>query len=227
MKQVFNDSVIEVNKSKDGIVFSHRVGEDDGKVTVGFYKAVFSSGEFTKIQKSYYLMAKFLEHYKGIEAKVGNYVTCRACETPDGGMLIVDADGTAKIFDANGEIVNQTVITYHGEPPYSVAVSGRSFWCSYPEDNSIVRYSLKSMREELKLGGSRSAFKEPQGLFIEGGEMFVCNSGTNTLWRIGLSNYAVTEYAHFEEPVHSFMRSGKYEFVILDSGLYLLELVDL
>ena len=57
--------------------------------------------------------------------------------------------------------------------------------------------------------------------------MFVCNAGSKKLWQVNLSSYAVTEYAELGEPVHGFVRSGENEFVILDSGLYLLELVDL
>ncbi len=227
MKQVFTNDVIQVHPTADGIIFSHRFSEEDGKLTVAFKKAVFKTGEFSRIQKSYYLIAKFSNHYKNIEQKIGNYITCLCSELSDGGLLVIDADGTARRFDEDGNEVKKELLNYHGEAPSGMAVSGRSFWCSYKNDNSIVRYNLATMREELKLGGSHSTFSKPEGLWIEGREMFVCNSGSNKLWKVGLSTYAVTEYAQFSEPVHYFMRSGNNDFVILESGLYLLELVDL
>ena len=227
MKQIFTNDILQVHPTADGIVFSHKLSTDGERVTVAFSKAVFRTGEFTRIQKNYYLMAKFGSHYKYIEDNIGNYITCQAALLDNGGLICVETDGTARVFDKDGNIVKTAELNYHGEVPASVAVSGRSFWCSYPEDNSIVRYSLLTLREELKLGGRRSGFSSPEGLFIEGKEMFVCNAGSKKLWQVNLSSYAVTEYAELGEPVHGFVRSGENEFVILDSGLYLLELVDL
>ena len=78
------------------------------------------------------------------------------------------------------------------------------------------------MRVELRIGGKSSPFSTPKNIFIDGNCAYVCNNSTNNITKVNLENYSVEEHCAFEEGVHSFVKSGKYEFVLLDSGLYLL-----
>ncbi len=223
MKKVFGDEVLEVCPINDGIVAAYCCSEDDEKITVGFRKIDFLSGEVSNIQKSYYMLAKFGAQYKIAENIVGNYLTCSAKELQGDELIIVEKDGTAHILDENGEETKTSRLRYKGEPPKSIAVSGKYLWASFPIDDSIVRFNLKTLREELRLGGHPSTFSQPEGVWAHGDDLFVCNSGSNSIFRISISSYAVEEYITFDEPVHSYMCSGVHEFVWLDSGFYLLE----
>ena len=40
--------------------------------------------------------------------------------------------------------------------------------------------------------------------------------------KVNLEDYSVDELYTFEEPVQSYIKSGKFEFVLLDSGLYVI-----
>ncbi len=223
MKKVFGDEVLEVCPINDGIVAAYRCDEDDEKITIGFRKIDFLSGEVTNIQKSYYMIAKFGAQYKIAENIVGNYLTCSAEALQGDELIIVEKDGAAHILDGNGEETKTARLRYKGEPPKSIAVTGKYLWASFPVDDSIVRFNLKTLREELRLGGHPSTFSQPEGIFARGDDLYVCNSGSNTIYRISISSYAVDEYISFEESVHGYMCSGVYEFVWLDSGFYLLE----
>ena len=84
---------------------------------------------------------------------------------------------------------------------------------------------MNTMREELRIGGSNdSSFMGPEGLWIdeEQGKLIVCNSGANNLLEVNMKTYTVAEKATFDEPVHKYLKIGTREFVVLDSGLYLL-----
>lgn len=223
MKKVFDQGILQCCPTTDGILIAHSVSEDDGKLTVGFCRVVFKSGEFQPVQKSFFMMAKFGVHYKDIEGKTKNYITCKAHELDDGGIIVIDADGTGKKITADGEIEKEERIVYKGDTPSDFAVSGKSFWCSFKDDDSIVRFNVKTMREELRLGGIHSTFSKPEGIFADGNILYVCNAGSNKIWRVNADNYSVEEYIELPEPVHSYMQSGRYEFALLDSGLYLIE----
>lgn len=227
LKKIFGSETLQVIPVSDGLVVSYRMGDEDGKTRVGFRHINFSDGRIQNVQRSYYLVARYGNLYKYIDGTAKNYFTCLSADLSDGGALCVESDGTALKMDENGEIIWRGELLHKGVAPYDIAPAGRSFWASFPKNSSLVRYSLKTMREELKLGGVNSAICSPEGIWTEGKEIFVCNKEPHKIYKVNLSNYDVVEYASFEEPVHRFVQSGGYEFVLLDSGLYMLELIDL
>ena len=75
----------------------------------------------------------------------------------------------------------------------------------------------------MRIGSENSqTFSEPVSLSIYRKEMFVCNAGSNKIRKISLSNYLVSDYKQFDEPVYKYIRSALKEFVILSSGVYVL-----
>lgn len=86
----------------------------------------------------------------------------------------------------------------------------------------LLRYNLSTMREELRIGGNKSPFSRPEGLFVEGDSVMVCNSGSSKLIQVDLNSYSVFEYEDFEEPIHQYVQVGDCRFAVLDSGLYLI-----
>ncbi|MBO5725905.1 MAG: hypothetical protein J6S00_02440, partial [Clostridia bacterium] len=83
---------------------------------------------------------------------------------------------------------------------------------------------LMSMREELRIGGgSSSPFNEPIDLFADGDDMYVCNAGSNTVLKVNTTSYVTEEYRKFEQDVLQFIKNGRYEFVVLENGVYLLD----
>ena len=53
-------------------------------------------------------------------------------------------------------------------------------------------------------------------------QLIVCNSNAKSILEVNMKTYTVRERTVFEEPVHRYMRIDGKEFVLLDSGLYLL-----
>ena len=78
------------------------------------------------------------------------------------------------------------------------------------------------MREELRIGGNKSPFSRPEGLFVEGDNIMVSNAGSSKLIQVNLNTYSVFEYEDFEEPIRQYVKVGDYRFAVLDSGLYLI-----
>lgn len=86
----------------------------------------------------------------------------------------------------------------------------------------MLRYSLSTMREELRIGGKTSPFNKPRSLFLEGDDAYVCNVGSKKIVKVNLTDYTVSEFLEFPEEVYQYVKSDIYGFVILKSGLYMI-----
>ena len=95
---------------------------------------------------------------------------------------------------------------------------------SNPDGNAIVRYSLRNMREDLRVGSEHSdVLKSPEYLFRAAtGKMLVCTGENRKILSVNLDSYVIDEYMSFNEPVRQYTRIGHDEVVLLDSGIYML-----
>ena len=114
-------------------------------------------------------------------------------------------------------------LTHKGNPMTAAAVDGNSLWCSYKDSGIVIRYNLRTMRDELRLGGGRNpVITGPKGLYIQDGCMRVCDVDNCKIFEIDLSSYSMSVYREFDEPVHQYIKIRAYEFALLDSGIYML-----
>ena len=222
MKKVFGSNILQVLPTSDGILIAYSSEISENKATVGFKRIVFETGAVTNVPKGYFLVEKFGNNYKTFEEQVQNYITCRVVDLGNGSTLIYETNGNAKIFDSDAKLTWSGAFKYKNCPITSAAVRRKHLWASYSKENAIIRYNLATMREELRLGGASSPLEKPKGLYTLGNEMIVCSSGANKLLNVDLSSYVINEYMSFDERVHEYIVSGEYEFVLLDSGLYLI-----
>jgi hypothetical protein len=78
------------------------------------------------------------------------------------------------------------------------------------------------MREELRIGGTNSPFDKPTDIFIDDDTAFISNSGSNKIIKVNLNSYSVREYKEFSEAVYAYRKVKDREFVLLESGIYVL-----
>ena len=222
MKPIFEGEVYEMLPKSDGIVFSYCRGVEDNNVTVGFKMLSFENGSLVDVAKNIYLVTKFGSNYRAAVRVCENYITSKAVVLPNDKLFIVSAGGQAYIADITGDIDWSGEIGYRNCPPNDIAFYNNALWASFANENALIRFNPNTMREELKVGGKRSPFDAPKDIFIDGATAVVCNNGSNKLIKINLDSYAVEEYKQFEERPHSYLKIGKFEFVLLDSGIYLI-----
>ena len=155
----------------------------------------------------------------------GGFITCNCVELDNNRLLVVRDGGEATIYDARNKIEWQGTIKYKGEGPSGITGAGSVLWASFYESNTLVRFNLRTMREELRIGGSNdSSFSGPKGLWIDEktDKLYVCNHKAKNILEVNIKNYTVKEHASFEESVYKYMKVGNRELTVLDSGLYLL-----
>lgn len=223
MEQLYDSSALDIVPMSDGMVFAYCQDKTDEQMTIAFKMISFETGVMTNVTSDFYSIAKFGTQYKSCPLQIDNLVTCKIADLPNGNILYVNDKGETAITDSDGNTVFSGILSHKGNAVSSVAVDANSIWCAFKDSGIIIRYNARTMRDELRLGGGRTPIiSAPKGIFIEDGIMKVCDTIQNKIFEIDLNSYSMKVYKEFDEPVHQYIKIRSYEFVLLDSGLYML-----
>lgn len=222
MKKIFDGKIYEILPKSDGIVFPYQKAVVDEGDIVWYKMLSLENSNMTDISKNVYWNLKFGSNYAVAVNTAKNFVSTKAILLPNGRLLMCCESGQVFIIDPDGMINIAGELKYRDFPPSDIAFYKNSIWASFENHNVLIRFNINTMRVELRIGGKNSPFDQPKNLFVEGQNAYVCNTGTNNIVKVDLESYSVEEHLSFEEPVHSFVKSGNFEFVLLDSGLYII-----
>lgn len=225
MKKLFSDEIYDILEADEGFIVVYRHSEVEDKVIVSYKSVNTETGVVSQRTRTDYEYVKFAGIDPNFDPQSSKFITCSCAVLEDGGIFVVSKNGDARVIDADGNTSWQGTIKYKDCGPSSVAYYGHTLWASFSERNSLIRFNLRTMREELRIGGSNdSSFSGPEGLWINEpeGQLIVCNSKANNILEVNIKTYTVRERAVFDEPVHKYLRVGNKEFAVLDSGLYLM-----
>lgn len=224
MKTLFEGEVVDVILVENGLIICYICSKDQDTVTVAYKMVTFTDGKFTFVQRSLYELSKFGSNREDVMRHVKNHITSRSLSLSSGKSFILERNGDAKLIDVDGECVWEGQLSYRGNAPSGIAVSNRSLWTCFKAASVLIRMNLLTMKEELRIGGgTTSPFDKPVDLFLDGNDIYVCNSGNNSIVRVNLNTYAAETYRQFDSPVYRFIKNDGYEFAVLDTGIYLLE----
>ncbi len=222
MKEIFSGEVYEILPLPNGIIFSYCKDIVDSQIVVSFKMLSFDTGRFTDVAKNIYLLTKFGNNYKEVIKNCDNYITVKSIVLPNGKVFLLSSDGMAQLVDTDAVAIWKGMLTYRTYSASDIVLYKNSLWASYSECNVMLRYNLNTMREELRIGGNKSPFDKPKGLFVEGQSVTVCNQGSQKLTNVNLESYVVLDGEEFPEPVKQYIKVGDYRFVLLQSGVYLI-----
>ena len=204
----------------DGLVFSHLEEALEDGLFIKFKMLDAVSGTISDITKNVYLLAKFGSNYHSVLKIIGNYITVKAINLPTGKLFLCEQSGDCYLIDGNGSTLWTGNIMYKDSAPSDIALYDNCVWASFKESNVLIRFNLATMREELRIGGERSPFAGPRGIFIDDNTAIVSNTLSNSLTKINLDNYTLEEYYNFEQGVRDYIKVGGYEYVLLEDGIY-------
>lgn len=220
MQKIYDQTAMNILPVPNGFIIAACREALEKKMVVMYKLVSFEESNISPVTKSVYMYAKFGEDYKSYEMQLNQPFYWRTHTLPGGRIFAVHPNGEVRVFDKQACTEWQGTMKYKDSGPADIAVDGNSIWASFPDNNAIIRFNLRTMREELRIGGSNSAFASPEGLWINGESLMVCNSASHKLWQVNLKSYTVHEYASFDVPIHQYMKFGPYEIVRLDSGVY-------
>lgn len=205
-----------------GFVFAYPFEISTDTMKVGYKMVSFDTGKISNVTRSIYTLTKFGSEHKAFDSRIKNFIYCHSALLDDGRVFVVEKDGSAMLFHYDSKPLWEGRLTYGGMSPSCIAAVGETLWASYADRNTLVKYNINTMREELRIGGSSSPFGSPCSIFPAGAKLFVCNSDSRDIWKIDTTNYTTELYYRFEEPVYDYKFIDKYEIVCLESGIYLL-----
>lgn len=223
MEKIYDASALCIVPLSDGLVFAYCQEIVDDQMTVAYKTVSFETGAITNVTSDFFSIAKFGTKYRSYLLQVQNPVTCKTLYLPNGNVLLCDDKGDAKIIKDDITTVWSGSFVHAGNPVSSMAVDGGALWCSYKDSGIVVKYNLRNMRDELRLGGGRNpVISSPKGIWCQDSVMRLCDCDAGKIYEIDLKNYSMKLYREFGEPVHQYAKIKQYEFVLLDSGIYLL-----
>ena len=221
MKPIFEGKVYEVLPLNNGIMFSYCKEIIDERINVSYKMISFDDGRINDITKNVFLGEKFGTNYAEVIKNCEHYITDRVIHLPSGKMLIHSANGILKLIDTDAEIVWEDKLTYREFNASDIVIYKNNLWACFKDCDILLRYNLNTMREELRIGGNKSPFKQPRRMFLDGEEVFVSNMASKKVNRVNLESYTVTDELDFEEEVLQYLKVDIYRFVVLKSGLYM------
>lgn len=221
MKKLYGKGALQLIPTGNGVIFIALQGMVEEKTVVSYKMFSYNDNKTSLITRSVYLLAKFGNNFQFFEKNLEDYINCKTAFLPDHKILISYPSGKSYIFDNECNLKWEGYLTYKDHGPADIAVSQKSFWCSFPEGGAIIRYSLNTMREEIRVGGGSSvAFMEPEGLFLVDDSLYIASSASNTIKVLNTASYIVEDYLTLEEPIHQYLVINKNEVFLTSSGLY-------
>ena len=222
MEKLFSGYVYEILPLTNGIIFSYKKDELDEGDYVEYKMISFDNRRISNVAKNIYLLTKFGTDAKEIKNLCQNYITVKTLILPGGKVFMLEPDGKAMLTDSTATVVWPGDLTYKNYKPADIALQGNALWAVYPEKNILLKYNLSTMREELRIGGTKTPFAKPVDLFVKDDVAIISNADSNKLVKINLNDYTLEELETFEESVKQYIEVAGNRFVILESGLYII-----
>lgn len=223
MIKVVSLDILDLIGFQSGVLFVLKENQNSDSVKVSFYSFDIETKSIATVTKNAYLLTKFGSAYAPIANQLGDYVSCDAAKLWNGHTFVIYSTGETGIFDEQGNLIKTADLTYREAPARDVAVDNNYIWSVVPEHNLIIKYSLLQNRVIMRIGGDESnTFNCPVAVSEYDGFLYICNKNSKKIKRLNLKTFLVEDYKEFDEAVYNYVKVGQNEFVILDSGVYLL-----
>lgn len=223
MIKVVSLDILDLVGFSSGVLFVLKENQNSETVKVSFYSFDLETKSIATVTKNAYLLTKFGSSFAPIAKQLGDYVSCDVAKLWNGDTFVIYSTGEIGIFDTQGNITKTGDLTYKGFPARDVAADKNYIWCAVTEQNLIIKYSVLQNRVIMRIGGDETeTFSSPVSVAEYDGYLYVCNKDSGKIVRVNLETYNVEDYKVFDEAVYKYIKVDESEFVILDSGVYLL-----
>ncbi len=224
MIKIVGKKVIDLIAYQQGILFVLKEQTPDGQYKASFYSFDAKSKSIATVTKNAYLMTKFGPSFAKITECLDDYISCEAQRLKDGRVCIVYPGGEIGIFADDGELLHTERLQYNGNAVRSLAYDGTYLWFAVPDANAVVRYHCDKYRIDMRLGNTENtSFATPFCVFATKDSLFVCSKTSKCVLAVSLQDFSITPYQAFEEAVLQYLQINEDCFVVLPSGIYLLQ----
>ena len=223
MLRIVSEEIMDLIAFPSGILFVVKEVLTNDSVKVSFYSFDIETKSIVTVTKNAYLLSKFGPSFAPIAKQLGDYVSCDTAKMWNGQIFVIYSTGEIGLFDEHGGLLRTGDLIYRDAPARDVTTDNNYIWSVVPAGNLIVKYSLLQNRVVMRIGGDASdTFPNPVSIEEYDGYLYVCCRDSRKIKRVKLSDFSVDEYKEFDEPVFKYLRAGDCEFVVLESGVYML-----
>ncbi|HHU84964.1 MAG TPA: hypothetical protein GXZ23_07350 [Clostridiales bacterium] len=224
MKKILSVDIIDIIPYGQGILFVRKEALDDENIKVTFFSYDLATDSISPVSRNVYLLNKFGSCYDLIASQLGDYASCEAGILGDNGTFVIYSSGEVGVFNNKGTLMWTGDLMYHDAPALGVAVENNHIWSCVSTRNCIIRYSLAANKVVMRIGSESSdTFCTPVSITEDDNKLYVCNKDANKVNVVNLKDFTVADYLNFDEPVHKFIKVNGREFVVLESGVYLID----
>ena len=223
MKKLMDIDIADIVPYSRGIIVARKDVTKSGEEKIRHFTYDVKLEKADISTQSAYLLNKFGENYEAISENLDNRELCSAAVMPNKHTAVVFSSGELGLFDEKGKLYWTGKLEYRNSPVCGVAVQGKYLWFAVPEANCVVRYSPLTEKIVLRIGGdSSTAFLNPVSIVNYDDILYICNYSSCKIRTIDLSDFTVSDYKEFDEPVYKYIRTNEREIVELESGVYML-----
>ena len=223
MELISEGQILDVIPYSTGILFVEMVNLDSGEARLAYRSFDFEKDSFLPVTMGVYLLNKFGPSYEAISDQLNNCVLCDTAVLSDLRVIVITPDGNCAVFSKDGSLSWNGQFTYHDNYVRSPFSHDNYFWCTVPDENSIVQFDSSTLKTHIRIGNADSgAFTSPVTLSIYDDTVYVCNSSIGKIKTVELPTYSVSDYKTFEEPMYRCYKVGDKEVTWLKSCIYLL-----
>lgn len=225
MKKIYGAGALSVMPCQRSFIFTAQSPDQpgdvaEGRAVVSFKQYSFDDGQVSLVTKNVFLMNKFGVDFEYYAKTLSDYINCKAVSVV-GGLMIVNFDGSASVFDRSHAQKWAGSLKYKGFAPADVVSQGDFIWCSYPESNAVIKYNVHSMQQTFRVGGGSSGgIIEPCGLWMADNELIITSLGSGAISALDLENFCIEQRWDAGEPVLQYCKIDSNEIILTRSGIY-------
>lgn len=222
MIKISNRQIADVVRFSDdkAVLVEKKPNPDSASYGVNYFILNFSTGEKEIVTKDAYLLKKYGAKRKEISEKLGNFVMPGAMILEDRSVLVIYPNGETGLFDSNGELVRDGLLSYNDSPVSCIAEDGNCFWSVCEGENAVIRYFADGAKMDIRVGGkNQPTFDRPHFVSADDEYVYVCCNHSHVR-KIDKSDFTVTDINRRYPDITGYYKFGKFSIVTTFDGAY-------
>lgn len=222
MIKISNRQIADVVRFSDdkAVLVEKKPNPDSASYGVNYFILNFSTGEKEIVTKDAYLLKKYGAKRKEISEKLGNFVMPGAKILEDRSVLVIYPNGETGLFDSNGELVRDGLLSYNDSPVSCIAEDGNCFWSVCEGENAVIRYFADGAKMDIRVGGkNQPTFDRPHFVSADDKYVYVCCNHSHVR-KIDKSDFTVTDVNRRYPDITGYYKFGKFSIITTFDGAY-------
>lgn len=222
MIKISNREIVDVLRySEEEVLLVEKVPDiNTPSYKVNYFILNFSTGEKEIVTKDAYLLRKYGSKRKEISKKLGNFVMPGAMILEDRSVLVIYPNGETGLFDPDGNLLRDGLLSYNDKPVSGIAEDGNCFWSVCEGENAVIRYFCDGAKMDIRIGGkNQPTFSSPHFVSSDKDYIYVCCEHSYVR-KISKTDFTVTDVNKRYQNLTGYYKFGNFAIITTYDGAY-------